>query len=199
LIIRHTKNSTDLQYAMSRGLTGAELLGAKSIDLDSAVNDIRWQPPDAGRLFVINKERQLGYLNRYLKKPLDNQVMLVSSGPSDLPARQLAAYMFLCAIKEHKASKQIEKMPPLWHRLYGRLHDSLLDRKDSRYSLLVISNVVDDMTVNKAEKLRDILVAYEEIPRIVVLGTHNPLQLFRNRLHYPFTGAIHIGTRNSTL
>lgn len=199
MIIRHPKSSTELQYAMSRGLTGAELLGSKSIDLDTVVNDIRWQPPDDSRLFVINKDRQLGYFNKYLKKPLDNQVMLVSSGPSDLPARQLAAHMFFCALKAHKNSRQAEKMPPLWHRLYGGLHDSLLDRKDARYSLLVVSNIVDDMTVNKAEKLRDILVAYEDIPRIVVIGTHNPLQLFRNRLHYPFTGAIHIGTRNSSI
>lgn len=199
MIIKHPKNTADLQYALSRGLTGAELLGSKSLDLDSSINDIRWQPPDEGRLFVINKERQLGYLTKFLKSPLSNQLMLVSSGPSDLPARQLAAYMFFCALKAHRASKQVEKMPPLWHRLYGGLHDSILDRKDARYALLVVSNIVDDMTVNKAEKLRDILVAYEDIPRIVVIGTHNPLQLFRNRLHYPFTGALHIGTRNSTI
>lgn len=196
MIIKHKYNQTEKQYALSNGVNGGDFLHSKTLDLEHHVQDIRYQLNETDKPTVVSKARQIKYLTKFLAKPLDDQqTFVVSSGNSDLMARHIGVSLFMSALKVFRERKaMLGRMPPVWHRLYGGYNDPLLS-KDSgpNYSFLVISNVIDEMTVQKLEKLRDLLVRFEGTPKVLVLGTNKPLYLLRQRLLYPFTGCIHIG------
>jgi hypothetical protein len=197
MIITHKFSANAKHYALSKGANGGDFLHGKALDLEASVQDIRYQLNEGDKPLVISRDRQIRYLRRMLQKPLEEQqTFVISSGLSDLAARQLGISIFMSAIDAFKKKRlMLEQLPPLWHRLYGGLHDPLLARETvASYGFLVISNLIDEMTAHKMEKLRDILVRYEKTPKVLLIGTNQPLYLMRQRLLYPFTGCLHLGS-----
>ena len=143
---------------------------------------------------LISTTKQLKVLNAIMANPLRGSYTLcISSRPSDLKAKQLAATIMMAALNSPKAKSHSK---PLWHRVYGSLGDPLRDKTITEIpSLLVISNLVDGSSPNKIEKVRDLLEKFSHIPRIVIYGGGDPMSLFSEKLHYPLKAGIFLGTK----
>ena len=150
----------------------------------------------------IPVRRQARWLNQLLDQPLrSNPVIAISSYPTDMKAKLIASQIMYKALAYQQNNsgrrKFSQKDFPLWHRVYGGYKDPLRDGSNSEGkknpSMLIITNVNDDSTQMKIEKVRDLLEMYERIPRIVVLGGVNPMTFFAKRLYYPLKYAIYLG------
>ena len=173
------------------------LLGARNnFDVDSAIVRIKSELDDL-TVKGISPKRQAGWINMLLEQPLrSNPVIAISSYPSDLRAKLLASQFMHKAIafqQDATRRRYTQKDFPLWHRVYGGYKDELRDGDKKNPSMLIITNVSDDSTQIKVEKVRDLLEMYDRIPRIVVLGGSNPMTFFANRLHYPLKYAMYLG------
>lgn len=149
----------------------------------------------AARGVSVKKQVEVG--QRILSNPLKGKyVLAISSFPSDLRAKQLAIMIMRNAIQSMKINK-LKGDYPLWHKLYGNFKDSLRDSDvDNKASMLILSNINNESSAVKIEKLRDILEKYTNVPRIVVFGGDDPISFFANRLHYPLTAGVCLGPEN---
>ena len=142
---------------------------------------------------LISTTKQLKVLNAILANPLRGSYTLcISSMPSDMRAKALAAHIMWVAMNTQKGRSHAK---PVWHRVYGSLGDPLRDKVQTETpSLLIISNIVEGSSALKIEKVRDLLEKYSSIPRIVVYGGADPLSLFTDKLHYPLKAGIFLGS-----
>ena len=146
----------------------------------------------------VTPSRQASELFRYLNGILRHtSSMCISSHPTDLKAKWLAAYIMRMAILEYQETKPARRSMPLWHKVYGSFGDPLRDdSKRPTPALLVISNIVIDSTPLKVEKVRDLIELYDYIPKIIVTGGPPPCDLFANKLHLPLHLGIYLGSEN---
>lgn len=189
------------EYSMllaKRGVAGNELLFRE--DRFNVTNDIVKITIDGYGMTQrsIGIQKQLRTLHMISKNPLaKNYVLGISSYPTDQRAKQLASWLMYLGCKQHAIKHRPGRGLPLWHRVFGSYKDSLRDDVQLETpGLLVITNVNEESTPVKMEKVRDLLEKYHNIPRIVVCGGMNAASLFANRLHYPLDGAVHIGPPN---
>lgn len=198
LVIQHGfQGTTHGAYLEVRGLPKADTLwGSKrGFRLSEEIADIN--NDQQGAVKTVTMKEQLKYLERFVRKPLGSfRCMCISSQPSDLRAKHLAMWMFDKAVQAYNDNGRMRgahaRTAPLWHRVFGGFHDELMESRSERPALLVISNVLEDSTSTKIEKVRDLLEKYNDTPRIVVTGGTDPLQLFRSRLCYPVDAAIYL-------
>lgn len=194
LDITHGYSKQRLAYLNSRGVSGANFMYSTrdKFPVPEALVPIQHKVRDY-KILNIDPYKQLGVIKSFLAQPFKPWLITVSSYPSDKRAKQLATFLFERACTEFQAqTNNWSKSAPLWHTVYGGLGDSLLD-SSVRPSLLVISNVVPEITGYKLEKVRDLLEKHNDIPRILVQGAPEPVSLFRNRLFLPVTGYISVG------
>jgi len=148
---------------------------------------------------LISAKKQREKLQQILDKPLSNYCVGISSYPSDLRAKQLAHQIMALACTEFVTNRKLymNKTAPVWHKVYGGLKDKLRDDKSTeKPCMVVISNVSDEMTTLKVEKIRDILEMYHDVPRIVVSGGMPTCDLFAFRLNFTASAFIYIGPQN---
>ena len=175
------------------------LMGLKNnFDVDSSIVRIKCDLANA-TIKSIPPKRQASNLHKLLDKPLrSNPVIAISSYPTDLRAKLVASQIMNSAVSFHQNTsrrKFAHKELPLWHRVFGGYKDILRDHTGTKrnLSMLVITNVNNESTQMKIEKVRDLLEMYENIPRIVVMGGVNPMTFFAERLYYPLKYAIYMG------
>lgn len=197
IVIHQRFSESDAKYMESRGVPAVDLLPHKQgWSLNDSVIDVNNEDV-RGTLTTVNVKKQLRYVERFYKNPLDSmRCMCISSIPSDLKAKQLALHLFWKATLAHRAGERPNRRqystPPLWHRLYGGFDEPLLTQAGERPSLLVLTNVLEDSTASKIEKTRDLLEKFSDVPRILVTGGTDPLQIFRSRLYYPVDACIYL-------
>lgn len=177
------------------------LMGARNnFDIDSAFVKIK-NETDVD-IKSIPLRRQARWLNQLLENPFRaNPVIAISSYPTDLKSKLIASQIMSKAITYQQNNsdrrKYSQKDLPLWHRVYGGYKDNLRDNTYSEGkknpSMLILTNINDDSTQAKIEKVRDLLEMYDRVPRIVVLGGVNPMTFFARRLYYPLRYAIFLG------
>lgn len=144
----------------------------------------------------ISVRKQENNLHRILANPLRGAPVIgISSYPSDLRAKLVAAMIVASATEVYKngGRKVRSRQLPVWHRIYGGFKDDLRDKPSDKPCLLVLTNITDDCSNIKIEKIRDLLEKYDDIPRIVVTGGKNPLNFFAERLKYPLRHGIYVG------
>lgn len=148
----------------------------------------------------ISTKKQLESLRKLLRNPLKfTGTIGISSYPSDSRAKYLAQVIMSAAIDEYKANRRHygTKSMPKWHRVYGGLKDSLRDLgKPEDVSMLIISNIHDESSSIKIEKIRDLLEMYSSVPKIVVKGGAQVIDLFAYRLSYPMMCGFYLGPDN---
>lgn len=146
---------------------------------------------------VISSARQLKGLAALMQNPFrGNYVVGISSFPSDLRAKHLAVTIMHHAI-QHQRSMRTGKALPHWHRVFGGFNDTLRDKMQVEVpSMLIISNVNDQSSSFKLEKVRDLLEKFSNIPRIVVMGGQDPCSLFTQKLYYPIKLGLYLGPDN---
>lgn len=125
--------------------------------------------------------------------------LVISSSPSELMSHMVGMRLFLRANAMTKKDPEI-KGRPLWHTIYGGIgEDKLRDRvKDTEINFLVLSNVPDNATPYKLEKLRDILSRYNHIPKVVVTSAACPIEFMSDTIRMPANFAIYLGAKKET-
>lgn len=148
----------------------------------------------------VSTKKQLENLRKLLRNPLRFQGTIgISSYPSDSRAKYLAQMIMSAAIDEYQTNRKQygTKAMPKWHRVYGNLKDPLRDLgKPEEVSMLIISNVHDESSSIKIEKIRDLLEMYSSVPKIIVKGGAQVIDLFAYRLSYPMLAGFYIGPDN---
>jgi hypothetical protein len=149
----------------------------------------------------VSTKKQSDKLASILRKPYKKlpYVLGISSYPSDSRAKYVAQVVMSAAIDAYQADRRRHgaRGLPLWHRVYGGLRDPLRDNENrEKPSMLIISNIHDESSSIKIEKVRDLLEIYGDIPRIVVSGGQPTADLFSYRLSYPLNAGLYIGPPN---
>ena len=151
----------------------------------------------------ISAERQISRLKQIYKNVLGtNYLFTISSFPSDNFAKYIGTSLMAIGYKtylERKLSMRYAKKlfaPPLWYRVYNGYKNPILDEKQNP-CMLIISNVFDDSghNTNKIDKLRDVLDAYDNIPRIVITSSKDPIA-FSSILKINSTAHLFLGPKD---
>lgn len=146
----------------------------------------------------VPKKMQQEALKRVMEKPIGvPYLMAISSSPNDGKAKMLAAFIMQQALKAHLSGKYRSargKALPLWHMVNGSFQDRLRDNSEERPSMLVISNITEQSTNVKFEKVRDLLEMFSDIPRIIVCTPTDPLTLVNRRIYLPLNHAFMLAT-----
>lgn len=158
-----------------------------------ARSSITWLPADFV-LRSISIKKQLSGIEKVLNNPLNGSyTMCIGSYPSDVRAQVLAVNFMNRAIDAQIGGHHRGRAYPLWHRLMGSLWDPLRDSKEpENMSMLIISNIGIDSSQVKLEKLRDLLVRYEHVPKIVIVNGVDPVTFFAERVRLPLKYAFYL-------
>ena len=124
---------------------------------------------------------QLKSLAAFIENPSYPGVYGVASEPNDNAALYFAAYLSACFLSL-KPRANIR-----WHSLLGYKNTLLEDGTPENLDLLIVTNVTAQSSPHRLEMLRDLLVKYADIPRIVVIGGEDPVTFFATRLHFKLT------------
>lgn len=146
-------------------------------------------------------QKQIDVTHKLFKNPLKkNGVFVVNSFPTDTRAKMYAASLMAqasIAWSDLTAQQRRGRSLPLWVRILGSGDfDQIKTIKDSNPCMLVISNINDESSQHKAERLRDILDVFDNIPRIVVTAGEDPISFMMRRVFYPIDGAVRLGSDN---
>lgn len=149
------------------------------------------------RLSVV---RQIRGFKQIIENPLwGSYIYVISSFPSDLRAKNLAVAIMAKAMDQFYKKKQTNKLllkrtAPVWHNIMGGFRDKFLEQEGAPMpSLLVLSNVTEDSTQLKIEKLRDLIVKYDGIPRIVVTTQIDPVTFMLGRVKHHCDYSLYVG------
>lgn len=150
------------------------------------------------RMYSAQKQHE-GFM-KLMEKPIKGHPLIViGSYPTDARAKVLAANLMFEAIHQYRAmtpKQRRGKSQPMWHRLYSGFKDPLIDN-GLKPSFLVISNITEESTPHKLEKLRDILEKHSDVPRVVVLGCkQDPVSFIAQRLYLSIKDAVFVGGQN---
>lgn len=186
-----------------RGLDGAVLQGASRLkfDLESSIDPFKPRIHEDLKTKSVPIARQMKKATQLLEHPFyGNPIVAVHSYPTDLRAKVFAANVMESAFEDYVDRQENRKraLMPYWARLYGDTNYGHISAiKEKKPGLLIISNVTDNSSFQRLEKLRDILEYFDKIPRIVVLGgMTDPVSFFGTKLYVPIDGAIRIGPDN---
>ena len=184
----------DVRLLKSRGVSGGDIFHDRGkIDiLDQLVKFETDLPRVKSKPIAV--VRQIKALDKILENPLSSYTLGIASFPSDVRAKQLAVHIMMRAIEQWKVKHRPGKTLPMWHRVFGGLHDAIRDRKvqDDNPSLLVISNINELSSNYKLEKVRDLLETFD-CPKIVVMGCLDPVTFFGTKFYSAINAGILIG------
>jgi hypothetical protein len=135
---------------------------------------------------LVPARLQIDSLEKFIEDPTSPMVYGVGSEPTDSPALYFAAYLsYLYTALNTDPSKHVH-----WESVSGGFRNKLIYEDGSineNIGMLVLSNVVSSSSNVKLEKVRDLLVAYSDVPRVVVIGGEDPLTFFSTKLHHKIT------------
>tara|TARA_Y100001963_G_scaffold156562_1_gene250476 strand:+ start:341 stop:979 length:639 start_codon:yes stop_codon:yes gene_type:complete len=183
---RFTKNEkTQLKL---HGADWHDFSKIKEFKLDDALVDFKPKIPHFKNR-MVNTSSQVETFDALVKKPIKgSQVYAVSSFPTDDRAKLFASNVMCCAIDQFKGmnmKQRAGKGRPYWHHMYGGYRDKLLDGDLShKPSFIVVSNLTEQSSPLKFEKLRDIMEKFSDVPILVVFGsTLDPVTLMVERIY----------------
>lgn len=151
---------------------------------------------------VISPDIQYKAFMRTYKKPLERPYLyVIATDHNEIRAGAVALTIFerlsnkLILDKTHSVSGS-----PYWHQVYGGRWDKLRDDKGTQttvgdISFLVISNIADNSTHEKIEKVRDLNYRYIDVPRIMVVAGTNPLKFSYDQLKIRPDRMLYLGER----
>ena len=124
---------------------------------------------------------QLKSLAAFIENPTYPGTYGVGSDPTDGPALYFAAYLAATFLSLNPRS--VVK----WHSLLGFKNTLLEEGTSEHIDLLIITNVTEQSSPHRIEMLRDLLVRYADIPKVVVIGGEDPVTFFSTKLHMKLT------------
>lgn len=150
-----------------------------------AITDSDVSPSVAEGYKPIPPKMQLSYLRKSIARPgYGSWLMVIGSAGEDARARVAALAVMQAAMLASLSGSD----RPLWWPVYGGRYDKLRDDESWRTSLgrvgmLVISNVAENSTPEKIEKVVDLIHMYSNVPRVVIVDGVDPLEFSVSRLH----------------
>lgn len=176
----------------------AFLRSGVSIDIEANTKKIECEL-DGMRLRKASVERQLKYFKKTWDNPLwGSYIYVISSYPTDLRAKHVALALMARAMDQYYQKKRdnkvlIKRSPPVWHNVMSGFKDKLLDYESIALpSFVVLSNVTEDSTQLKMEKFRDLLVKYDNIPRIVTTCACDPITFMLGKIRHHCDGVLYL-------
>lgn len=119
----------------------------------------------------------------FIKKPARPMIYGVSGNPDDTKAKLFAAYLM-----QHHCKTLGSDANPWWIQLTGGFDNPWIDKDKARPTMIVLCGLTPQSTNQKLEKARDIIEAFPNVPRIVVVAGADPLSFVATRLHVPVHG-----------
>ena len=179
---------------MSFGADPAALFHADSFTLETAVMQFSTSVRGLKRK-TVSVERQLRWLQQMVADPFAPYLSVINSYPTDERCKVVGANLMahmIGAQKEHPViSRRTQK--PLWIRVYNNYVDMAALRKHNPCAVF-ISNVTDDSTPQKMERVRDVLEMFNDVPRIVMMaGAQDPVTFCADRLRMGVSRPIQLG------
>ena len=180
-----------------RGVPPYVLWGDYPRALQQVVQRVEVQRDEGVKTYTVAKQIQA--FEATIAEPLSaGYTFAVGADNNDKLSTQIALKIFHAATiaTGMKANKK-----PYWHVLDGSTKDRLRDDQTfqeihiGRINLLVISNIASNSTAMKVEKLRDLLVKYSDIPRVVVINGADPFKYFEEVLYMRPTRVMYFGRR----
>lgn len=149
----------------------------------------------------VKKAVQLQHYEDLLETPLGRPyVYVIASNPNDAKASLAAAMVLERAVLQHMSGNAPRhKQLPIWHRVYGNYFDKLRDAERNEAprpnpSLLILSNIAVDSTAAKIELVRDLLVKFDDTPRILVVTGTDPISFMNQKLRLSLTHCLNLST-----
>lgn len=133
---------------------------------------------------IFQKAAQIEMMDKFLDHPHVPGTFGVMSHPTDGKAVLLAAWMMEQAYRQGLTMMK-------WYDVTGGFDCPLLQER-ANISLLVLNNVGPDSSQTKKEKLRDLLVSYADIAKIVVVNGCDPYTFFTEHMRMPLSGICYI-------
>lgn len=204
--VKHNFNVKTRQILEKCGVPRSSFLRAGSkINLEESVHGIAAELHKT-KLRKISVSKQIRTFEKIMENPLwGSYLYVISSFPSDLRAKQIALSILHKAHEKYyqkKANNKIlmKRSTPVWHNVMGGFKDTYLERDLAHPpALMVLSNVVEDSSQTKFEKLRDLLAMYENIPIIVVTSALDPVTLMLGKLRHHGDAFLYIGPDDKDL
>ena len=201
VFVKHPHSAKERKLLEKGGAPRSAFLRAGSkINLNLSVQPIT---ADLSKTKVrkISASKQIKAFEKLHENPLwGSYLYVISSYPSDLRANQIALSLMSHATNQYYTKKNANKIllkrtPPVWHNVLGGFRDKFLDRDvlTGTPAMMIISNVTEDSSQTKLEKLRDLLVTYDNIPIVVVTSAIDPVTFMLGKLRHHGDGFLYIG------
>ena len=142
---------------------------------------------------IVSSSVQLKSLETFLANPCTPCIYGVGAEPTDSYSLYFAAYLayLFTAMRLQMQDRLLRPIGDVrWETLRGGYHNPLIYEDGStneNIGMLILSGITPNSTPNKLEKLRETLVAYSHIPRVVVIAGEDPLTFFSARIHHKLT------------
>jgi hypothetical protein len=187
-----------LNLMLSRGLDRLVLQSAKNnFILDDAVQPFKPSVAET-KARAVGEVKQISDMHKLIDNPLKRKgVSVINAFPTDLRSKMLAANIMYYATEDYKnmtAKERRGKSAPMWIRLLGGFSQDLQKIKAENPCMIILSNVSEQSSSSKLEKLRDCLDMFDDIPRIVVTAGIDPLTFMMKHVYYPVSSSIRIGS-----
>ncbi len=131
---------------------------------------------DTSKFF--EKDLQINSLENWNKDCGVPRIYVCTSSPEDLPARYFAAYLVNIFINKYRGSSVVWKESSNLENIYSP-------------SLLVLSGLCIETSKYRLEKVRDLVVKYYNIPRIIVGAGTDPITFAKAYLRIPVNGIFY--------
>lgn len=128
----------------------------------------------------IDRQVQINSLESFTEDPRQPLIYGVGAEPSDVRSQYFAAHLVHLAMQRGIRSVT-------WHPIYGGFNNKLVAEHDQGCELMVLTGLAANSSSSKLEKARDILDAYSDIPRIVVIAGEDPITFFSTKLYHKLT------------
>jgi hypothetical protein len=134
---------------------------------------------------IISAEKQNQSLEKFTANPKLPMTYFITGALDDRKAKYFAAY--LCSHHLKTVNSSIH-----WESITGGFDNPLLKAQPD-LTMLVISNIPDFSSGAKLEKVRDIVSAYPNIPKVLIGAGEDPVSL-SYRLKLPAHGLAYFGS-----
>jgi hypothetical protein len=206
LIIRHNFTVKMKRILEKSGVPHSAFLRSNaSLNIDESVAKIECELHGT-KLRKVSTSRQVTNFLKLWENPLrGSPLFVISSYPTDIRAKQVALAIMSKGMTQFYNKKQdnkvlIKRAPPVWHNVMGGFKDKYLDSESSVLpSMMILTNVTEDATQVKLEKLRDLIVKFDSIPRVVVTCAADPLTFMLGKLRHHCDGSLYLSPDDRTV
>jgi len=187
------RNEDCFSRALNRGAP-KQLVLQKPFLLETHIRTFNSSSPGL-KTKSIRRNIQIDSFKKVYDNPFQSPyIYCIASHPNDAKASAVALHIMMQA-NRLMVNNVTAKGLPLWHILTGSYKDKLRDaRKRINTSLLILSNVPENSSATKLEKLRDLLELYHDTPRILVTTGIDPVTFCHSYLYYTVNHVLNINS-----